>query len=96
MFVAKHWFNLVASLSLWLVLLTACTGSAETPPTDQGAGIPPLVATPLPPLGEAGSSIIADAPPSGPTNEAVIDTVEVLILESFPTQVNALVKGKPG
>ena len=38
--------------------------------------------------------IVANAPTLAPDNEAVIDTVEISILESLPVQVNAVIKGK--
>ena len=83
-------------MGLLAIVTTACTESNEPPPTDT-----PVVevgaqaaATDLPPLGADSVVIVANAPTLAPGNEAVIDTVEILILESFPVQVNAVIKGK--
>lgn len=97
MLIFKPLFKIIVSLGLSVILLTACTGAKATspaPPEPAGDTGAQAVSTPLPPLGAAGSTIIADAANLAPSNEAVIDTVEVMVLESFPVQANAVVKGK--
>jgi|GEM_PF-5808784 len=85
------------SLALPALFLVACTGEG-IPSLPQGLtatqAAPPATATNLPPLSAEGSTVIANAPDPAPNNEAIIDTVEVLLLESFPTRVNVRVKGK--
>lgn len=98
MLVAKPNFCLIFSTSLAAFLLAACSGLAsETPPTPTppaAAVAPQAGSTDLPPLGTASLPIIGDAPNPASNNEAVIDTVEVMIPETLPLQVNAVVKGK--
>jgi hypothetical protein len=83
-------------IGLLAIATVACTEINEPPPTDMpvaevGAQ---AAATDLPPLGADSVVILANAPTPAPGNEAVIDTVEISILESFPVQVNAVIKGK--
>jgi hypothetical protein len=78
-----------AWLAFWL---SACSAGGETPPAVTPTA--PLAAESILPLGATSSSLIANAPDSAPSNEAVIDTVAVQILETDPIQVNAVVKGK--
>ncbi|HXV42330.1 MAG TPA: NBR1-Ig-like domain-containing protein, partial [Anaerolineae bacterium] len=80
-----------------LLAIAACTESSPLPSTNTpGAEAPAqATATSLPPLGaEDSQAIVVNAPTLMPDNEAVIDTVEILLLETPPAQVNAVIKGK--
>jgi hypothetical protein len=94
--IAKTNFHLIFSLAAFL--LGACSGiGSETPlpPTAPIAAVAPqAAATDLPPLGTASLPVISDAPNPAPNNEAVIDTVEVMMPESLLLQVSVVVKGK--
>ncbi len=68
------------------VLLAACSGSSEP---DQ---LPPDVQTALPPLSNAPDAAL-QAQAVQPGREAQIESVEVVILESFPVQVQVLIRG---
>lgn len=98
MLVAKPNFCLIFSTSLAAFLLAACSGVGSGPPPTPtlptAAFAPQSVPTDLPPLGTARPPVISNAPNPAPNNEAVIDTVEVMIPETVPVQVNAVVKGK--
>ncbi|MBE7472703.1 MAG: hypothetical protein DPW09_35760 [Anaerolineae bacterium] len=87
----------IVSLALPALFLIACTGDM-LPSLPQGLTAtqeaPPATATTLPPIGAEGSTVIANAPDPAPNNEAIIDTVEVLLPESLPMRVNVRVKGK--
>lgn len=97
MAVARPCLKKIVSLALPALFLVACTGDA-LPSLLQGLTAtqpaPLATATTLPPLGTEGSTVIANAPDPAPNNEAIIDIVEVLLLESFPMRVNVRVKGK--
>lgn len=80
-------------LALPALFLLACTGNGLSSGPAATAEAQ-ATATTLPPIGAAGSTIIANAPDLTPNNEAIIGTVEVLLLESFPVQANVRVKGK--
>ncbi|GIK41510.1 MAG: hypothetical protein BroJett011_53430 [Chloroflexota bacterium] len=98
MIVAKPNLGVIFSIiSLLPILLAACTESGETsltPTSPIAAVAPQAVATDLPPLGTASLPVIGDAPNPAPNNEAVIDTVTMMMPESLPSQVSAVVKGK--
>ncbi|MCL4295800.1 MAG: hypothetical protein KJ077_08745 [Anaerolineae bacterium] len=98
MIVAKPDLGVIFSIiSLLPILLAACTESGETsltPTSPVAAVAPQAAATGLPPLGTASLPVIGDAPNPAPDNEAVIDTVEVMMPETLPLQVSAVVKGK--
>lgn len=88
-------FQRIISLVSLALALTACAGDIVPPPAGPPTPtpLPQVVATALPPLGADGATIIANAPDIAPNNEAVIDTVNIVIAESSPVQVNAVVKG---
>lgn len=69
-----------------LMLLIACGSSNEATQPEPG------VQTALPPLSNAPDAAIQAQSPQ-PGTEADIETVEVVILESFPVQVQALIRG---
>ncbi|GAB4463249.1 MAG: hypothetical protein Kow0031_41380 [Anaerolineae bacterium] len=77
-------------LLLGLMLLPACEvnrpNAAPTP--DQ----PVSLQTPFPALGDAPDAAIGSQG-DVPLNNATIEAVDILLLESFPVQVNAVIKG---
>ena len=82
-----RWF-IVSAL---LLFLTACeVNRSET--ADIAGGQQVTVETPFPDLGNAPDAAI-DSQGEIPTNDATIDTVEILLLESFPVQANTVIRG---
>jgi hypothetical protein len=85
----------IVKVCLLIFWLTACLGDNTTSPVQLQPGADSEVAaTTLSSIGAEGSTVIANAPAPALNNEAVIDTVDIMILESFPVQVNAVIKGK--
>lgn len=74
------------SVALLLVVVLLCAGcgrsSIPLPPT-AALSTPPVSSLPTPPPGEADVQI----------GMAVVDSVEVYIMESYPVQVSAVVRG---
>lgn len=83
----------LGGLIITLIVLSgmACAGSSEAPVVESEAP-GEVTETPLPPLG-ATASPAEGAIQAVPLSEAEISSVDVLILESFPVQVNAMIQG---
>ncbi|NJN94611.1 MAG: hypothetical protein HC875_11200 [Anaerolineales bacterium] len=97
MAIAGFYLKRMVGLGLPILLVAACSGDGGLSLLAPGPAATEEVqatATTLPPIGGSGSTIIANAPDPAPNNEAVVDTVEVLLLETFPVQANARVRGK--
>jgi hypothetical protein len=79
---------------LLIIMLAACTvNRSQTESADIDSGGNAAAETPFPDLSNAPDAAI-DAQGVVPTNEAVIETVEILLLESFPVQANVVVRGQ--
>jgi hypothetical protein len=83
----KRAASIIIMSSLVIMLVAACGGDTSSEP-------PPVQAThtPLPPLG-AISPPVEVTPTPASHNEATINSVEILLLELFPVQANAVVRG---
>lgn len=95
--IARFSLKRMVSFGLLILLLAACTGDGGLSLLSPGPAATEEVqatATILPAIGDSGSTVIANAPEPAPHNEAVVDTVEVLLLEYFPVQANTRVRGK--
>jgi hypothetical protein len=78
-------FRLTIAVAL-LIVLAACATNDET------EGVPAVGETSLPPLGNAPDAAL-EAQSAPPGSEAFVNSVEVVLLESFPVQAQALIQG---
>lgn len=85
---------LAISCGLTIISGAACSPNTnnEQPPVETAAPATEATQTPLPPLG-ADSSPDEIVQNTVASNEATIHSVELLLLESFPVQVNAVIHG---
>jgi hypothetical protein len=84
-----RWFLI---LPLVFFITTCTVNRSQQGETDIASGMDSTAGTPYPDLSNAPDAAI-DAQGAIPTNEAIIEAAEIVLMESFPVQASVVIKG---